>query len=448
MNTFSGLFKKAAVVFLFAGSFFCAGEAFAIVRAKVVVVNPSETQRQNLPVEYYLPPEISREDVLETHDMSVEYDVSKGLYYVTGKVELEPQEARTLEISIRDIWRIDEEEFEKAYELLDRKEELLEQGGEYADQVERIARDLRDEIDEIVSRQQSARDDIERRMRMFSGNRQQLESIRNRIFALEDIARRGDEGVSERDQSITLVLSAENRQDDSRQMTVEYYMPPDIQEQHILDAAGFDIEHDPIEGRLFVTREESFAPNELKVYRLKIRNIWNIPERKLENYEEESDEILEELEGTPSYEIGKVLKSSIDRNIEMIRMSQESVTNINDLVALHSLNRQRQRNIESDIEKMQLLITEQEEEPTHQVDKILEELEQLKIISELSERVAEYVKASVWEIIYTIVVFVIVVTALFYILWVKHMKKEGSKEYEVLSGEEDLEEDLEEEEEE
>lgn len=418
----------AIVVALCAGAVY-APPAAASVRAKLVVVNPSEQER-TLPVKHYLPAEITADDVLETQGLEVSYDHTRGVYFVSGEIDLQPKEGRTLEIILRDIWRIAEEDKDECYELLERKVESLRREGLTGEELDLAAERVKEEIDYLVRRQQESRDDIEKRMQMFSSVRQELEDIKGKIFSLERIAERLAEGKRlEEDQIITLVLTAENRDREPAELTISYDLPPEIREEHIVDNAGFVVRHEPAEDKLFITREDSFQPNEFKNYRLRIKNVWRIPEHELDDYQSEAEELFEELKDTPSSEVAEILKGSIIRNVQRIRLSQESTTNINEVLAIHRMNRQVKDNIESDLEKMRLLKIRQVEEPGGLIMNILRDMEQLDRLRQFSDDLFETAKRSVWQIVYTIVVFVIVFSTVFYVIWYKRMKKDESREF-------------------
>ncbi|MFC1807952.1 hypothetical protein ACFL0T_06260, partial [Candidatus Omnitrophota bacterium] len=72
---------------------------------RVIAVNPSKFRTQNVQVKKYLPQETSPEDIVDSGGLAIEYDVEKSLYFAfMPKLELAPQEVRTFEIEINDIW--------------------------------------------------------------------------------------------------------------------------------------------------------------------------------------------------------------------------------------------------------------------------------------------------------------------------------------------------------
>ena len=75
----------------------------------MMVVNPSSTKTQKATLKAYLPEEIMPEDIVELEDLSINYDVEKGLYYVFKEYELGPGEMVKRQIELKDVWVISEE---------------------------------------------------------------------------------------------------------------------------------------------------------------------------------------------------------------------------------------------------------------------------------------------------------------------------------------------------
>jgi len=73
----------------------------------VVVVNPSKTKTQTVPIKMYLPQEVTPDAILSLDNLSIEYDSSKFMYYVyKDDVILKPQETKTFIVEIRDVWKV------------------------------------------------------------------------------------------------------------------------------------------------------------------------------------------------------------------------------------------------------------------------------------------------------------------------------------------------------
>lgn len=77
---------------------------------KSLATNPSSLISQDVVVNYYLPPEVSKENILEVDQgLSVKFDADKNQYYVTGTLSLLPNESKTVSVRMNDVWEINED---------------------------------------------------------------------------------------------------------------------------------------------------------------------------------------------------------------------------------------------------------------------------------------------------------------------------------------------------
>jgi len=91
---------------------------------KTLITNPSQLYTQTVPLKYYLPREAKKEDIIKMNEgLSVEYDVSREAYYVSGEFKLKPGETKTFSVEVADVWQIPEEEITS---LKNQADELFE----------------------------------------------------------------------------------------------------------------------------------------------------------------------------------------------------------------------------------------------------------------------------------------------------------------------------------
>jgi hypothetical protein len=80
---------------------------------KSLVTNPSTLIEQEVPLKYYLPPEVREEDVISVEDgLTLGYDAEADKYFVEGTFTLKPGETKTLSVKVDDIWVITDGEVE------------------------------------------------------------------------------------------------------------------------------------------------------------------------------------------------------------------------------------------------------------------------------------------------------------------------------------------------
>lgn len=77
---------------------------------KTLLTNPSARISQDVPLKYYLPIELKKEDIISFDDgLKVNYDVEKKQYYVEGTFTLGPDESKVVSVRVEDIWTINED---------------------------------------------------------------------------------------------------------------------------------------------------------------------------------------------------------------------------------------------------------------------------------------------------------------------------------------------------
>jgi len=89
---------------------------------KTLITNPSTLISQVVPLKYYLPKEVKKEDIIDSDTgTEVKYDMEKEQLYVEGTFTLKPGETRTIKVRLQDVWEISIAEIDS---LLKQTEEL------------------------------------------------------------------------------------------------------------------------------------------------------------------------------------------------------------------------------------------------------------------------------------------------------------------------------------
>jgi hypothetical protein len=123
---------------------------------KSVITNPSSMISQEVPLKYYLPPEIKEEHIISKDDrLKIGYDSEKGQYYVEGEFTLKPNESKTISVSVQDIWEISQEDIESLRRQAEELSKPLEKTSFFAQGVT-LKSNINVSLDKIVSLQKSA----------------------------------------------------------------------------------------------------------------------------------------------------------------------------------------------------------------------------------------------------------------------------------------------------
>ena len=123
---------------------------------KTLITNPSQIISQEVPLKYYLPPEVKQEDIID-HDSAVEvkYDTEKGQLFVEGKITVAPGETKTIMVRVQDIWKISQTEIDSIRKQIQELSKPLEKTAFFAQGVT-LAADTNASLDKVVALQQAA----------------------------------------------------------------------------------------------------------------------------------------------------------------------------------------------------------------------------------------------------------------------------------------------------
>lgn len=425
--------KILCLIFFITVLFMCAGSAFARVGVNIVVVNPSNDKPQKVPVNYELPPGLQRSDILETGELEAEYDVARALFYVSGEVFLEPKETRVIKVTIKDIWNIPDEKFENIGNMLNAKIKSIQDKVD-EDTLKLASEDLRSRLASVQRFQEENSADVLKRMGMYTANMEKLRRVENDIFSLDRTINKENE-PSERDETVVLTIEASNPLDEERKLSVRYDLPRELTPQHIEEFGGMEIMPDATKGIFYLFSEEIFGPGETKRFQARIKNVWKIPESEVKAYVEEAVELNSKFSGVPGEETAAILLEAIKNNAARILESQNSAESVRDRVAVYRLNLQILQEIKDDLEKMKSLsipeIDQEIAQGREALQDVLREEKLFSAIKELSDRLfkEKLTAATVWRIVLLIVSFAIILTVVFYAIWIVKVKKDETRSY-------------------
>ena len=132
----------------------------------ILAVNGTDQPKQKK-ITHYLPQELSKDDILDTAGLILDYDFQKAAFFVSGDVTLNPKQTKTFKIRINDIWKIDKKDIEEIKQQIDaslervRKDERLYAAGQ------KRKDNLYSQLDYIISEQEKFADNIEKRIDNF-----------------------------------------------------------------------------------------------------------------------------------------------------------------------------------------------------------------------------------------------------------------------------------------
>jgi len=153
---------------------------------KTLITNPSKTAPQTVPLKYFLPKEVQKENIIKMDEgLRVDYDASQEAYYVYGEFELEPEETKILAVEVEDIWKISEEEVNS---LRKQAEELTKplKGTSYYAQGQLVKTDIDLSLDKVLRLQKEAVTP-QGKIRAFREAKGEMEVVKNKMETLKTL---------------------------------------------------------------------------------------------------------------------------------------------------------------------------------------------------------------------------------------------------------------------
>ena len=164
-----------------------AGEAQGSIILKATVVNPSKTKTQTAILRAYLPKETSPDDIVDLGDLKIDYDITRGLYYVYKECELAPGESVMRSVEIKDVWVISAAEINA---LTGRAKEIVEKLKKtaYFDTAAILQKDIESKTGEIIRKQEKAANSLpQTHIAVYRDNVDTLNSIKTTLARLDDM---------------------------------------------------------------------------------------------------------------------------------------------------------------------------------------------------------------------------------------------------------------------
>lgn len=408
--------------------------SYAAIKIKLLAINPSDTQKQKVPIRYNLPKEVRKEDVIDTGTMSVEYDAKNATYYLYKEVELEPKASVTFQVIMQDKWEIPPEQLESLKKNITDKLKTLEGSDQY-ETAKMLADKLLGKVDDMVTSQNQAAGDIAKKIEVNRLNRQIMEQMDGDVHSMEYLARIAKAG--EEAGTIKFIIEADNPSDAPMETRITHYLPKEILSENIVDKSGFEAGYDRDAGQYYLWKNEKFQPKEKKRYEVEIKDIWHISIQLLESYKKDADIITQKLSTTKYKDMANTLYNDIIKYTEDIQTSQNEAVSLKDRISLYPINSERETRVRQAIERLKIMLGDIAKEvslspkPAEQVHNVLRQIKALDQLRLLSEAVVKKFipKTEVWRVISDVVIFTILFTILVTVLWIMRLRVEDSRTF-------------------
>lgn len=447
--------KRYLFVFLLLMGLAQTAEAGNII-LRAVVVNPSETEKQKVPMELPLPREAGKKDVIElTEGLNIVYDAEQGLYKAVGQITLRPGEEKKVQVSMKDIWQIPKKDlqFQKGYlpSLL-----TVLNTSRYAETAKQIGDTIQSHLDHILASQEEAVNPS-KHIEIHRENLALLDEVKNNVRFLEKLSAEKipmDKSLIESEEDggkglpadsikvITLKMLIKNPSaTEKAMMPVDYYLPREVKKKDVINAGDLEVRNDPDRGSVYLHKDEvALAPDETKIYEIVLKDIWRVEPEKIQQLEIKADGFAQGLEGTQFQESAVKLQKEIDElanqiaqnatksegqsvenKIEVFMENLSLLSKIKEHVNL--LARMEVVDIaapETTLESLGLESPAEEKSgPTKVADKSksISDKKGLKLLAGTIFESEALDRTAVWRLIFVVIGFLGFVSLFFYILW-------------------------------
>ncbi|MFC1497272.1 hypothetical protein ACFLS1_02200 [Verrucomicrobiota bacterium] len=276
------------------------------------VGNPEKGVRQFVDVKStLLPAGVKPKDILDLpDDLKVGYDVNNNVYYVHGKVELDPGSWKEFKVSIKDIWIIPQKELDELAKWTDDLVGKLE-GFKHYEVAGELKKHITGYFDQIKKRQDenAIKPGVNavQHIRAYEINFEILQVVKKDIGRLENLVLETGQPLGgqlvgdhpdapkvrervkldpEEYKTIIYKVTVYNPSPDKwRKMggtnsitpSLKHYLPSEIRPDDILDPGGLEVRKDSVSEICYLYKKElEVAPASNVVFEVKIRDKWNV----------------------------------------------------------------------------------------------------------------------------------------------------------------------------
>ncbi|MBL7069363.1 MAG: hypothetical protein ISS34_05850 [Candidatus Omnitrophica bacterium] len=447
--------SEVVAVILFLVLLFAA-TAEAAVKLKVAVVNPSTTVSQTTLVKFDLPKGIAPEHIVDIGDMELKYDFGKGIYYVSKMVTLEPAQKLVLEVKLLDVWSIPNEELTFLGEHVSTLMEKLE-NTKHSGIGATLCKKIKDSLAAVAKLQEEASLNMKEKINLYYENIEILNGIKGDIGMLENLVIDVGGVVEERvevpatlavsvigekepmaeEETVELNVKISNPSEKRKQITpIKYILPEEITPRHILDCSGLEAAYDFSKECFYVYNDAvELEPSETKVFTVKVRDIWRIPKLEIEALNSHTNNLMLLLEETEYFNQGKLIADKIFFNLDQIAESQSKKVEVARHIAYYRDNTSTLDQTRKYVAQLEKIVTQSGSSPGVTIARA-ERIEGggpevkrptgyegLRFIAESIFKGKAPTVATTWKIVFTILAFIGIVGATFYILWYIQSRK-------------------------
>jgi hypothetical protein len=121
---------------------------------------------------------------------------------------------------------------------------------------------------------------------------------------------------------VLLKIKVDNPADHQQTVSVKSYLPQAVEADAIVDLAGLQLGYDIKKAVYYVYKEVELAPKETALYEIELKDLWVIPEQKLDDLQEHAESLKALFRRSQLKSQATELEASIKKRLQQIRKDQ------------------------------------------------------------------------------------------------------------------------------
>ncbi len=212
--------------------------------------------------------------------------------------------------------------------------------------------------------------------------------------------------------SVVLTMRAHNPSElETQETSVKQYLPKGVEREHILEAGDFDVRYDDVREQYYVQQRVELAPQETKVFEVEIEDIWLVDEEQLEYLERRAIELDQKLEGQAYAVQARNIRERVVRTINEIRARQEAAripeASVSEHISAYNHNRVLLDGVKDDVNTL---------------EELLNTLGSERVIKKVPKEMPPNL-GTIWKTIFAIITFIAIMSAVFFLIWTRQLRK-------------------------
>lgn len=188
---------------------------------------------------------------------------------------------------------------------------------------------------------------------------------------------------------------------------IKMYLPQEVTPDAILDSAGLNVEFDADKSMYYLFQEGvELKPSETKTYTVEIKDVWIIPQGRLDSLSDQAHSVIERLQGSQFYESAKLLGDAIDDALKTIAVTQnDEAVSKRTHIGIFRNNLQVLDQVKEDVERLERQL------------EIVMSLPKPEVLENAELKTESPDENTSWMIIFIIMLFIGMLAGVFFFTW-------------------------------